>query len=219
MASPEAGLIRIAGRTADDGARAQAAREAALLDWHRTAFPRSSLVLHPTGTARLIDLNNADLSTDLTSGILLSIGVTALLAGWMFRSLAVVGIAVLVNLLPIAAIAGVMGAYFLLFPRARVDVLFFFIIFFRVIPIPAWIMLAIWFGLQVVSGVLSPPGTGGVAHWAHAGGFAAGLVMTFPLWLIRGGPAFWNRNNGSPPHPEAVSPPYASRIPSVRRAK
>ena len=109
MASPEAGLIRIAGRTADDGARAQAAREAALLDWHRTAFPRSSLVLHPTGTARLIDLNNADLSTDLTSGILLSIGVIALLAGWMFRSLAVVGIAVLVNVLPIAAIAGVMG--------------------------------------------------------------------------------------------------------------
>lgn len=109
VAAPEAGLIRIAGRTADDGARAQAARETALLDWHRTAFPNSPLVVHPTGTARLIDLNNADLSTDLTQGILLSIGVVALLAGWMFRSLVMVVIAVVMNLLPIAAIAGMMG--------------------------------------------------------------------------------------------------------------
>jgi membrane associated rhomboid family serine protease len=117
------------------------------------------------------------------------------------------------------AIAGVMGAYLLLYPRARVDVFFFFIVFFRVIPIPAWLMLGIWFALQVVSGVVSQADTGGVAHWAHAGGFLAGLILAFPLWLIRGGPAFWNRNNGRPPHPESVIPPTPSRIPAVRRLK
>jgi predicted RND superfamily exporter protein len=107
--APEAGLIRIAGRTTDDGARAHAQREAELLAWHATAYPRSTLRLHPTGTARLIDLNNADLTRNLTGGILLSIAVIALLAGAMFRSLTVAIIAVLVNVLPIAAIAGWMG--------------------------------------------------------------------------------------------------------------
>jgi membrane associated rhomboid family serine protease len=117
------------------------------------------------------------------------------------------------------AIAGVMGAYLLLFPKARVDVFFFFIIFFRVFPVPAWIMLGIWFALQVGSGVMVRAEDGGVAHWAHAGGFVAGLVLAFPLWLRRGGPAFWNRTDGRPPHPEATYPVSASRIPSVRRMK
>ncbi|MEX0367175.1 MAG: rhomboid family intramembrane serine protease, partial [Ruegeria sp.] len=54
-----------------------------------------------------------------------------------------------------------------------------------------------------------------VAYWAHAGGFIAGGLMTVPLWLRRGGPAFWRRTDGRPPHPEAR---YASsRIPKVRR--
>jgi membrane associated rhomboid family serine protease len=117
------------------------------------------------------------------------------------------------------AIAGVMGAYLLLFPRARVDVFFFFIVFFRVFPVPAWIMLGIWFALQVGSGVVIRAEEGGVARWAHAGGFVAGLVLAFPLWLIRGGPAFWNRTHGRPPHPEATYPASKSRIPSVRRMK
>jgi membrane associated rhomboid family serine protease len=117
------------------------------------------------------------------------------------------------------AIAGVMGAYLLLFPKARVDVFFFFIVFFRVFPIPAWIMLGIWFALQVGSGVMIRADQGGVAHWAHAGGFVAGLVLAFPLWLVRGGPAFWSRTHGRPPHPEATYPVARSRIPSVRRMK
>lgn len=117
------------------------------------------------------------------------------------------------------AIAGVMGAYLLLFPKARVDVFFFFIIIFRVFPVPAWIMLGIWFALQVGNGVMVRAEDGGVAHWAHAGGFVAGLVLAFPLWLRRGGPAFWNRTHGRPPHPEATYPVSASRIPSVRRMK
>lgn len=113
------------------------------------------------------------------------------------------------------AIAGVMGSYLLMFPKARVDILLFFIIIIRIIPIPAWLMLAIWFGMQFIGGVGADPGAGGVAYWAHAGGFVAGLVLTLPLWLRRGGPDFWKRTQGHPPHPEARY--TSSRIPKVRR--
>ncbi len=117
------------------------------------------------------------------------------------------------------AIAGVLGGYLLLFPRARVDVLFFFIIFLRIIPLPAWAMLGVWFGLQVVGGVFSPADQGGVAYWAHAGGFAAGLVLTLPLWVTRGGPAFWRRTLGAPPHPEARYRYVRSNVPRVPRRR
>ncbi|MGL4310877.1 MAG: rhomboid family intramembrane serine protease, partial [Paracoccaceae bacterium] len=100
------------------------------------------------------------------------------------------------------AIAAVMGGYLLLFPKARVDVLFIFIVIFRIIPVPAWIMLALWFGLQIFSGVGMDASTGGVAYWAHAGGFVAGLLMTVPIWMRRGATAFWQRNEGHPPHEE-----------------
>ena len=51
------------------------------------------------------------------------------------------------------AISGVMGAYLVLYPRVRVNMLFFFVIFIRVIPLPAWMVLLYWFFLQVVSGL------------------------------------------------------------------
>lgn len=117
------------------------------------------------------------------------------------------------------AIAGVMGGYLLMFPKARVDVLFIFIIIFKIFPIPAWIVLGIWFGLQLFSGVSVPTDGGGVAYWAHAGGFVAGLVLTLPLWLRRGGPAFWTRTHGHPDHPEAKYNLQTSRIPQVRRRR
>ncbi len=113
------------------------------------------------------------------------------------------------------AIAGVMGSYLLLFPRARVDILLILVIFIRIFPIPAWIMLAVWFGMQFVGGIGADLAAGGVAYWAHAGGFAAGIALTLPLWLKRGAVGFWRRTDGHPPHPEAT---YAtSRIPKVRR--
>jgi membrane associated rhomboid family serine protease len=74
------------------------------------------------------------------------------------------------------AISGVMGAYLLLYPRVRVFTLFFFFIFFRIIPLPAWLILGYWFFLQLVVG-LGPSGGGGVAIWAHVGGFVAGFVL------------------------------------------
>jgi membrane associated rhomboid family serine protease len=80
------------------------------------------------------------------------------------------------------AIAGVLGAYLVLYPRVRVNMLFILFIFIRVIPIPAWAVLIYWFVMQVVLGLpeLSPvrsDPTGGVAVWAHVGGFVAGMVL------------------------------------------
>jgi membrane associated rhomboid family serine protease len=75
------------------------------------------------------------------------------------------------------AISGVMGAYLLLYPRIRIETLFIFVIIFRIIAVPAWFVLILWFGLQVLSGYLDPMATGGVAVWAHVGGFVAGVVL------------------------------------------
>ncbi|WP_072776702.1 rhomboid family intramembrane serine protease [Marivita hallyeonensis] len=111
------------------------------------------------------------------------------------------------------AIAGVMGGYLLLFPKARVDIFIFFIVFFKILPIPAWIMLGLWFAMQVFGGFGSPSDEGGVAYWAHVGGFVIGLVLTIPLWLRLGGPQYWTSTEGHPPHPEATYPTVQSRIP------
>lgn len=115
------------------------------------------------------------------------------------------------------AIAGVMGAYLLLFPKAKVDILIIIVVIFRILPIPAWIMLALWFGIQSVGAFVSDLDGGGVAYWAHAGGFVAGLVLIVPVWLARGGPAFWKRTDGHPPHPAARYRVGQSRIPKVPR--
>ncbi|MEZ5767325.1 MAG: rhomboid family intramembrane serine protease [Paracoccaceae bacterium] len=97
------------------------------------------------------------------------------------------------------AIAGVMGGYLLLFPRARVDVLVFIVIIFKIFPMPAWIMLAAWFGLQVVNGAISPVDGGGVAYWAHAGGFVVGLFGALPVWLKAGRDTVLGAHRGPPP--------------------
>lgn len=115
------------------------------------------------------------------------------------------------------AIAGVMGGYLLLFPKARVDILIILIVIFRIFTIPAWIMLGLWFGLQVFGGFGADPDTGGVAYWAHAGGFIAGIVLTLPVFLRNGGPAFWDRTDGHPPHPEAQYRYVKTTIPKVTR--
>lgn len=74
------------------------------------------------------------------------------------------------------AIAGVMGAYFLLYPRARVLTWFPPIFFFH---LPAWVALGYWFIVQFFSGtaIANSAQTGGVAFWAHVGGFIAGLIL------------------------------------------
>jgi membrane associated rhomboid family serine protease len=79
------------------------------------------------------------------------------------------------------AISGLMGAYLVLYPRVRIQTLFILIIFIRVIPLPAWLVLVYWFALQVLSGTLAPLDGGGVAFWAHVGGFVAGAVLVKPF--------------------------------------
>ncbi len=79
------------------------------------------------------------------------------------------------------AIAGVLGAYALLFPRARVLTLIFIIFFVTLVEIPALILLAIWFILQFVPALgqvaVGSGGDQGVAYFAHVGGFAFGLAV------------------------------------------
>jgi len=82
------------------------------------------------------------------------------------------------------AISGVLGAYILLFPRTRVYTLIFFGFFWQVVRIPAVIIIGLWIVLQVLSGLLNAGSLqhGGVAWFAHVGGFLAGL-LTIKFWL------------------------------------
>ena len=77
------------------------------------------------------------------------------------------------------AISGVMGAYLVLFPRVRVYTLVPLGFFLTTIALPAWVMLIYWVFLQTVGGLTSigAEGEGGVAFWAHVGGFVAGVVL------------------------------------------
>jgi membrane associated rhomboid family serine protease len=79
------------------------------------------------------------------------------------------------------AISAVLGGYLLLYPRARVLTIIFIVFFFTIIELPALVMLGFWFLQQIYFSYadLSDPtgGGGGVAYWAHLGGFAAGALM------------------------------------------
>ena len=83
------------------------------------------------------------------------------------------------------AISGVLGAYMLLYPRARVHV----IVPLGIILYPVWIravwVVGVWFAMQLASAALTDPGKPGTAFWAHVGGFIAGLMMT-PVLKSRG---------------------------------
>ncbi|HEY7388656.1 MAG TPA: rhomboid family intramembrane serine protease [Bryobacteraceae bacterium] len=81
------------------------------------------------------------------------------------------------------AIAGVMGAYLVKFPRSRIYTLVFYI-FITTIEVPAWLMLIYWFGIQFISGLGSlaaPVAQGGTAFFAHVGGFVAGIGLIYLL--------------------------------------
>jgi membrane associated rhomboid family serine protease len=80
------------------------------------------------------------------------------------------------------AISGVLGGYLVLYPRVRVNVLFIIFFFIRIIPLPAYVVLLWWIGFQVLSGLpqlssVEAGGSGGVAFWAHIGGFVAGAAL------------------------------------------
>ena len=85
------------------------------------------------------------------------------------------------------AIAGIMGAYFVLYPRSRILTAVFLVLFLDLIEVPAIFFLGIWFLMQLFSGVGSlgaPAADGGIAFWAHVIGFAAGAAGGL-YWRLR----------------------------------
>ena len=100
------------------------------------------------------------------------------------------------NLGASGAIAGLMGGYLILFPKAKVDVFAFFMIF----SLPAFVVLGIWIALQLFGGFGSLGSDGsGIAYWAHIGGFVAGIVGIGLIAALKGMPKNWP----TMPHPEA----------------
>jgi membrane associated rhomboid family serine protease len=79
------------------------------------------------------------------------------------------------------AVAGVMGAYLILYPRARVNVLVPIFIIFTIVQLSAWIVLGLWFVYQFLIGAQELAGAGGVAWMAHVGGFVFGVIAIFLL--------------------------------------
>lgn len=102
------------------------------------------------------------------------------------------------------AIAGVLAAYLVLFPSARVKTIIFIFIFITIVTLPAFILIGLWFLLQFFDGIASlstvQQGMGGVAYFAHVGGFLTGLIITLLL-----------RERLRPPAP--ISYPYFPRHP------
>ncbi len=93
------------------------------------------------------------------------------------------------NLGASGAIAGVMGAYLAMYPTSTIDLFVWplSLFIFRDIRVPAWLMLGVWFAVQVISGVSGlngPSAAGGVAFFAHIGGFITGFVLAL---LVRPG--------------------------------
>ena len=83
------------------------------------------------------------------------------------------------------AVSGILGAYLVLFPFARVKTLIFIVIFVTVIRIPALVLLGLWIGLQVLNGMAVSGGAPGVAWFAHIGGFLAGMILILPFRGMR----------------------------------
>jgi len=84
------------------------------------------------------------------------------------------------------AISGILGAYILMFPKARILTLVPIFIFIHFAELPAYVILGLWFILQFFNGILSlkyadASMSSGVAWWAHIGGFITGLILVFPF--------------------------------------
>jgi len=85
------------------------------------------------------------------------------------------------------AVSGILGAYILLFPHARIHTLVFFIFFIQVVRLPAIIVIGIWIGIQFINGMISQGASshGGIAWFAHIGGFVFGILMIMPFMKNR----------------------------------
>jgi len=134
------------------------------------------------------------------------IGVVSFFADWVYEGARSVTGPYLAILGASGAIAGIMGAYLLRYPQARIQV-FWIWIGYRVFWMPAIGMLFYWFGLQVVGQIWvthMSPHSGGIAYWAHLAGFVTGLVM---IRLIPGNAEYsygtWVKKDATAPLPKA----------------
>jgi len=86
------------------------------------------------------------------------------------------------------AISGVLGVYVVMFPRARIVSIVFLVFFFQIVSVPAVVLLSFWFVLQIVDGLTAlgapPDVAGGVAFFAHIGGFLAGVVVALAIRAV-----------------------------------
>ncbi len=109
------------------------------------------------------------------------------------------------------AISAVLGAYLVLYPRARIQSLVFLVFFYELIAVPAVAVLGFWFLLQLVAAFaslgLTAEAGAGIAFWAHVGGFVAGMAMALPLRHWRRSPAPVAAPAGSPLTPPSGAPP------------
>lgn len=119
------------------------------------------------------------------------------------------------------AISAVLGGYVVLFPRARIQSLVFLVFFYELIAVPSVVVLGFWFVLQLIDGFaslgLTTGASGGVAFWAHIGGFVAGLVMALALRLVQRPPGVGvagHRGTAAGPEPTAPQPPRAPGPPA-----
>lgn len=112
------------------------------------------------------------------------------------------------------AVAGVMGAYFCLFPHARVHSMVFLFIIVFFVSIPAYFFLGLWVLMEFLSGTLTlgrGENVGGIAFWAHVGGFVTGVVLH--RFLVRRGPPRPEILPPRRPPPGAGRPPFSSGPP------
>ena len=107
-------------------------------------------------------------------------------------------------------IAGILGAYIVLHPKAPIQVLMIILIFIRFISLPAWVVLGVWIGTQFAAAPAAFSDEGGVAYFAHIGGFIAGACL-IPFFKRRELPLFGNCLLYTSPSPRDAT---LSRMPS-----
>jgi membrane associated rhomboid family serine protease len=110
------------------------------------------------------------------------------------------------------AISAVLGGYVVLFPRARIQSLVFLVFFYELIAVPSIVVLGFWFALQLIDGFaslgLTAEASGGIAFWAHVGGFVAGMALALPLRFLQRRAAGAEAPVSAPiPAPAAAPPP------------
>lgn len=109
------------------------------------------------------------------------------------------------------AIFGVMGGYFLLYPQAKIDILIILIVIPRIFTISALWLLGGRVALDFFWVFHGNANLSEVAHWAHIGGFAAGVILCAPIWLALGATASWRRAPSAPADPPKPAPRIQAR--------